>query len=180
MAHEVWRDVVGYEGYYQVSNLGNVRSVDRCVTCKNGTVKNLRGNDIKLAYNKACGYYYASLTKDNKRRLMSVHRLVAKAFIPNPEGLGYVDHINNVKTDNRASNLRWCTNQQNAIYAKDHVDIGAWKRKPVIRSDGRVFESISAAASEIGKSNSSIYNVVHGNRKTTGGYSFEYIEQEAR
>ena len=179
MAHEEWRDVVGYEGYYQVSSVGRVRSVDRDVMSRNGVLKHIRGRRMKIAYNKSTGYEEVALTRQNKRKLITVHRLVAKAFVPNPNGYGYVDHINGVKTDNRVENLRWCTNQQNAIYAKDHTDIGSWKRKKVLRSDGKVFESLTAAAKELGCTKSQIWSVLQVGRKTCRGYTFSYFDMEA-
>lgn len=102
--NEEWRDVIGYEGKYQVSNLGNVRSLSYMRT---GRIKNLA-----LHINKH-GYVYVALLKDGKHKTCLVHRLVALAFIPNPDGKPCIDHINTIRNDNRVENLRWCTISEN-------------------------------------------------------------------
>lgn len=101
---EIWRDVVGYENKYQVSNLGSVRSLNFMRT---GRVQNL------LPHIKKDGYVCVALLKDGKHKTCFIHRLVAEAFIPNPENKPCVDHINEIKTDNRVENLRWCTYSEN-------------------------------------------------------------------
>lgn len=99
---EEWRDVVGFEGLYQVSNLGRVRSL---------RIK--RGANSTMYLGNHNGYKVLLIPVNGKRKIFSVHRLVAEAFIPNPENKPCIDHINCIRSDNRVENLRWCTHKEN-------------------------------------------------------------------
>ena len=107
--NEVWRPVKGYEGLYEVSNLGNVRSLDRYVMLGNHGNQYclLKGKPIK-SFPNSTGYLRVGLCKDNKNKKYLVHRLVAEAFIHNPNNLPCIDHINTIRDDNKVENLRWC------------------------------------------------------------------------
>lgn len=105
---EIWKDITGYEGLYQVSNLGNVKSVDRF--CIDGRKR--RGQIMKQVIKKE-GYLTVGLRKGKGQKIYFVHRLVAEAFIPNTDNKPCVDHINTNKTDNRVCNLRWSTYKEN-------------------------------------------------------------------
>ena len=109
LENEKWKDIEGYDGAYQVSELGRVRSL------KFGKVRVLR------AYKRDSGYLQLTLSKHNKIKRFSVHRLVAQAFIPNyDDSKNEVNHINELKSDNRAVNLEWCTAQYNSTYNDLH------------------------------------------------------------
>lgn len=112
MEQEIWKPVVGYEGLYEVSCMGNVRSVTRTVwqLYKYNT---LRGKPMKLTKDKY-GYLYCALSKDGKQKQGMVHRMVAEAFIRREDATKCcVDHINTIRTDNRVSNLRFVTIKEN-------------------------------------------------------------------
>ena len=114
LPNEIWKDIVGYENIYQVSNLGRVKSFHR------GKIKILH-----LTF-KDTGYVHVKLFKNFSRKTIGVHRLVAQAFIPNPNNLPVVNHINNNHSDNRVENLEWTTVSENTKHA---YKIGAIKVK---------------------------------------------------
>lgn len=102
---EEWRDIEGYESKYQVSSMGRVKSLDYNRTCKEKIMK---------PYKNTWGYLQVGLCKNNKIKRFLVHRLVAAAFIPNPENKPCIDHLNTIKDDNSVENLMWCTYKENS------------------------------------------------------------------
>ena len=131
---EVWKDIKGFEGRYQVSNMGRVRGLDRWTN--NERPRFVKGKILKPTINKKehskFGYYHVSLSDGNRNYThYEVHRLVALHFVPGyKEGL-VVNHINEYSLDNRAENLEWCTPGYNLAYS----DVVAWKRKPLYQYD---------------------------------------------
>lgn len=120
MNKEIWKDVKGYEGYYKVSNYGNVKSVDRVIKSKsprhnNGLIKR-KGAVMKQRLSHK-GYPTVYLSKNNSQKTVVVHRLVAKAFIPNPENKPQVNHKDTDKENNNVNNLEWSTNIENMRHA---------------------------------------------------------------
>lgn len=111
MKEEIWTQVPDYNNFYEVSNLGNIRSIDRYVNSKNGSTRVVKGKKTKLIDNGS--YYVVGLSKHGKTRQHYVHRIVAEAFIPNVYNLPIVNHINGNKLDNRVENLEWCTIEYN-------------------------------------------------------------------
>ena len=111
---EIWKDISGYEGYYQVSNLGRVKSLNRLTSHghnrKGKLLSKIRHND---------GYLHVDLCKNGSVNRISIHRLVAKAFIPNPDNLPEVNHIDEIKHHNMYLNLEWMTSRQNTNYSKN-------------------------------------------------------------
>lgn len=115
--NEIWKDILGYEGLYQVSNLGRIKSLARLKSRYNAP------EQIRSQGNKN-GYKIIQLSKNDKKKTFKVHRLVALMFILNPDGKPHVNHINNIRYDNRVDNLEWVTNKENLEHA---VKVGAFK-----------------------------------------------------
>lgn len=114
---EVWKDIAGYEGMYQVSNLGRVKSLERWVQ-NHGKLQH-HPEKIRTPSKRETGYLALQLYKDNKPQNCYIHRLVAEAFLPNPDNKSTVNHINGDKKDNRADNLEWSTYTENNKHAYD-------------------------------------------------------------
>lgn len=156
-----WMDVVGYEDKYEVSSLGDIRNK------KTGKIlsKSLMG----------AGYIKADLWDGNRRWQTSAHRIVAAAFIDNPEDLKEVNHINGIKTDNRASNLEWVSRSDNVNHS--YYELGN-QIKPVIATNIKTREAIYYpsinAAERDGFHSAHIINVIKGNRLHHKGFTFDY------
>ena len=127
MLNEVWKPVKDFEGLYEVSNLGRVKTLPR---------SRVKGGILKPSTNK-WGYLNCILWKNGKRKFFPIHRLVADAFIPNPEGKSTINHIDCDRKNNRAENLEWCTQKENVNHSVNlghYENVGATK-KPVIQYD---------------------------------------------
>lgn len=179
---EIWKDIEGYEGIYQVSNLGRVRSLDRIVVRKNGYQLPCKGQFVTAVSHKG-GYIYVGLTKDGRKRNLKMHRLVAAAFIPNPDQLPEVNHKDEDKTNNRTDNLEWCSRPYNLRWKDGHIRRAEknWRAVQQIDANGNVvatYPSITSAAQAVGISTKLIGNVcakrVH--QKTAGGYRWRFAE----
>ena len=119
---EQWRDIAGYEGYYQVSSLGNIKSIPRYITTNLGYVSFIPGQQIKTFINTV-GYVQVHLSKNNRSRVFYVHRLVANAFMENPEGYTDVNHKDHNKVNNAVWNLEWVTHSANMLDMRQHYGI---------------------------------------------------------
>ena len=120
---EIWKDIVGYENLYQISNLGRVKSVEKYVnSCLkyNPTIK--RKEKMLKQYNKS-GYLQVALSKNGIKTYFLVHRLVAQAFIDNPNNFPQINHKNEIKNDNRVENLEWCDRKYNCNYGNRNSKI---------------------------------------------------------
>lgn len=121
---EQWKDIEGYEGLYQVSNLGNVRSLGRFRNCysKGHTRETIFVPEVRemQVSNNGNGYLYVSLAKDGSKKNHYVHRLVAEAFLPRVQGKEYVNHLDYNKMNNKVENLEWCTQKENVDYSRQH------------------------------------------------------------
>ena len=114
MQEEIWKDIKGYEGYYQISNYGKVKSLERYTIILNGK----RTEKEKFLYQGIrSGYYIVQLNKNNKRKSHQVHRLVAQAFIPNLKNKPFINHKDENRKNNYVENLEWCTQKENVNWS---------------------------------------------------------------
>lgn len=171
MKKEYWKPVVGYEGLYEVSNWGRVKSLPR-----NGTVKYAR--ILKFHTNRQ-GYLQVGLCKNNKLKIFLVHRLVAEAFLPNPDNLPEVNHKDENKTNNSVDNLEWCDAKYNHNYGTINERISKKLSKPILQYtlEGQfVREWLSAkqAEREGGFDSANITACCRGERKTHKDFIWKY------
>jgi len=161
---EIWKDVVGYEGKYQVSNLGNVKTLSRVVKAGMGLCRTIDDRLLTKNLHKR-GYYFI---KFGDRSYRALHRIVATAFIPNPQSKPCVNHIDGNKINNVSSNLEWCTYSENSIHSYDVLGHKSSNSKPTAQYENNkiinVFESISCAAMYLGFSTAFISLICSGKR----------------
>lgn len=194
---ETWKDIVGYEGKYQVSNLGNIRSLNFHRSHETKIMKCILDKD---------GYSIIMLYKDGKGTIYKVHRLVAEAFIPNPNGFPCVNHKDENPSNNDVTNLEWCTVAYNNNYghrrdrlSKSLKGLNTWTRGVPKSADTRKkiglgnsrkviqmtlegdpikeWGSMTEAANSLGCKHSKISECCRGNRKSHGGFRWKYKEE---
>ena len=168
---EVWKDVVGYEGLYKVSNLGNVFSNYSGKILTPGTTKD--------------GYKYVSLSKNKEKQMKTIHRLVAMAFLSNPNNLPIVNHKDENPANNNAYNLEWCTYLYNCTYNGAHIKRGQLLAKHVYRYNklGEIieeYESVSEAERVLNASSGDIVDCCNGSLMTylNSVWSYEYLSKQ--
>lgn len=175
---EVWKDIVGYEGLYQVSNFGNVKSLEKYIVQKRR--KYIKKESILKNNESPYGYLYVNLYKNGKGKGFFVHRLVGIAFIPNPLKKPTINHIDGNKKNNCVCNLEWNTYLENNIHANINNLRDFSKRKHKVQQikDGVViatFESYKEAYRKTNVRCSNISSVIKGRCKTAGGYSWKRV-----
>ena len=178
---EEWRDIKGYEGWYQVSNTGRVRSLDRVVVSKSGVKRFFPGQEI-VPCNAGKVYRNVPLSKDGSHRTPRLCRLVAEAFIPNPYGYSQVNHKDEDKTNDRADNLEWCSPKYNTNYGTGIARRAKTISIPVNQYtlDGEFvakYESIKFAEAATGVDNSHITRCCRGKLNQAGGYVWKYANK---
>lgn len=172
---EIWRDINGFEGFYQVSNQGRVRSLDRTVD-KAGVNKVVRGKVLRPSISNT-GYEKVDLYFGGQRTKAYVHRLVASAFLPNTDELAYVNHRDENKLNNTAQNLEWCTPSYNSTYG--HMrDMTRGSKRIVCTKNGEVvgvFKSQREAAKAVeAKTSSLISACCRGKKQAAYGCEWRF------
>ena len=174
-----WKAVLGYEGLYVVNSCGVVKSLGRSLTRKDGRSYN-REERVLTQHPDTKGYMKVHLCKDGKTKNAFVHRIVAQAFIPNPDNLPQVNHINEDKSDNRVENLEWVTCRENVNHGTGIFRNALARSVPVIRisQDGgtKWFRSASHAARVMHIVSQGIQHCCAHRQKTYKGYRWEYAE----
>lgn len=181
MNDEIWKAVVGYEGKYEVSSLGRVRSVPRYIRNSVGSLTFVDGK-ILSAYKDKVGYMHVILSdSDYKIKRWTVHRLVAFAFLENPNNLPVVNHKDENKSNNCVENLEWCSQSYNLSYRDGQKKRRQQKIEMYDRVTGeyiKTFNSIAEASEEVGIGYSTISAVASGRygHHTAGGYKWRYAD----
>lgn len=175
---EEWRDVVGYEGRYQVSSMGRVKSLERKVPKWDGE-RTVKERILKPCV-KGSGYLYVNLYAGGRTRAFYVHRLVCEAFHDNPDNKQQVNHLNEDKTDNRACNLEWCTAEENTNFGTRNERSRKTLSKPVgqYTRDGeliKIWSSAREAQRQAGFNQSNISKVACGKYNQAYGFVWKYV-----
>lgn len=182
---EIWKSIPGYEGYYEISNTGKIRSLTRTIMKSNGRSQTFKGKEL-IPQLSAFGYYKIILSKNQIKKQYLIHKLVAITFIPNPNNLPIVNHKDENKTNNNVENLEWCTYEYNNNYGtikQRHIETIS---KPIIMCNKdthkpiKEFLNTKIAAQELGSPNShsNIWRVLKGERQTALGYWWKYKEED--
>ena len=184
---EIWKDINDYEGLYQVSNLGRIKSLKRKVDAGNGK---MRWQYERIMSNKKTngnGYNIVSLHKNGKSKNKCVHRLVAEMFIKNTNNYKYINHKDENKQNNCVNNLEWCTAQYNVTYNNLHIRKGIKNRnnkysKRINRLDEEnnileTYPSINEASRKMGVSVRTISKCLNGKQKHSAGYKWKYADE---
>lgn len=194
---EIWKDIVGFEGLYEVSNMGRVKSLKRTVwNSGKGCYKTVAERILKPGKNSN-GYLQVQLYKDGKKKMDRIHRLVATAFCENPHGFKEVNHIDEDKTNNCADNLEFCNRSYNNTYngrankvgkklrgRKQSEEAIKKKSKPVIAINKRIglileFPSAREASRQTGISHGNIIQCCQGKYKSAGNFYWMYSNADA-
>lgn len=193
---EIWKDIEGYEGLYQVSNMGRIKSLERYKE-NHGKLQKVE-EKIKTINIKNSGYQFVQLYKNNKYKNLMVHRLVAQAFIPNVDNKPQINHIDGNKLNNNVTNLEWCTNSENNKHAwNTGLKQCTEKLKEATRKTNREYKSkpinqldlqgnyiktwlnAHEASRQLGIDRSTISQCCRGGRrnKTAGGYKWCFADK---
>lgn len=173
----IWKPIEDYEGLYEVSNFGNVRSLDRKVSGRWG-ITNRKGKILNLVKDKD-GYLIVTLCKKGKQKTHKIHRLVANAFLDNPYDYECINHKDENPTNNHFENLEFCTTKYNSNYGTRNERLSIKKGRKVMQYDLKgnfikEYHSVNYAKKLLGFKH--IYDCCNGKLKTCGGYIWRYAD----
>jgi hypothetical protein len=167
---EIWKDIKGYEGKYQISSFGRVKSLKRKTNnqyCKK--------DHFLKQFISDYGYLRVTLKKNKILKTYTVHKLVLNVFLGYEKLQG--NHINGIKTDNRLENLEYCTQSENQIHAyKTGLQKKGADKKIICNETGKIYNSLKSAANDLNTTNQNICHVLKGRSKHAKGYTFNYME----
>lgn len=185
---EIWKDVKGTDSNYQISNEGRVKSIDRVIQTSNNS-RHYETHMLKPYLNTA-GYWMVTIKINGEWKKCRVHRLLAEAWIPNPDNKPCIDHINGNRSDNRIENLRWCTYKENSNFAIAHdrlveshsnqTNEQLMKTVQQFTLEGELvaeYKSSKEAADAVGCTRNAITKACRNNEKVKG-YVWKYKEEE--
>lgn len=180
---EIWKEIPNYEGYFEVSTLGNFRSKDRIIKYKQSGTRNYPGKSLKVEVMQD-GYSRIVLMKEGVKKRYMCHRLVAETYIPNPDNKPYVNHIDGNRSNNCVENLEWCTQSENERHSVDVLGKSmkgetAPKAVRCIEND-TIYKSMSEAVRLIGKPScvEGLHKAINANR-LYHGYTFEFCNESS-
>ena len=182
---EIWKDIKGYEDFYQVSNMGRIKSKSRPYTTNYYKPGKIKEEKILNPFSSRGGYLVVDLRKDGKRKNVSIHQLVATAFIPNPENKSQVNHKKGIKRDNRVTELEWATPKENVVHSYETGLKVNYRSSSHYRSNGLMiidykkkktisFPNARCASEYLGVSAGTVWRYLHGIRRHST-YNFFYI-----
>ena len=180
MNKEIWGDIPNYEGLYQASNSGRIKSLDKIVNDNGGKLL-VKGRILKPSIDDK-GYLQIVLTKNGKRKSYKIHRLIALTFISNPNKLLEVNHKNEIKLDNRVENLEWCTHKYNCNYGTRNYRCTKHRNHKVIQFDLfgtyiKTYNSLKEAEQQTNIKYQNIYACCINKIKQTKGYIWRYANE---
>lgn len=187
---EIWKDIKGYEGYYQVSNTGKIKSLKRKVYAGRERMRWQYERILSENKTNGNGYKIVTLNKDGKGQNKYVHRLVAETFLKNKNNYKYINHKDENKSNNSVDNLEFCTAQYNSTYNNLHIKNGLKNRnnkysKKILQLNDNdeiinILPSISEASRQLKVSQQAISDCLRGIQLHSAGYKWKYADNSLR
>lgn len=173
---EIWKPVKNYEGLYEISNYGRIKRLAYTREIQKQTMT-FKDKMLKPIIHQN-GYLVVSLSKNNKQKIYSIHRLVAQTFISNPNNYKYINHKDEDKTNNQVDNLEWCDNKYNLNYGtrNERASKSLGKKIKCVET-GIIYNSMTDVERKLKIAHNTISKVCQGKRHTAGGYHWEYVKE---